>query len=106
MIEEFVRDQNVGAGKWRMGVLTFDGNIKGKQKVTYERIHKYLEGIYDRKFAYGTIDVTDTSHRRITKVLPKLRVEHAKDSSLGITLSLVKCILPQARFYLAEMAVT
>ena len=55
-IEEFVRDQNVGADKWRRtGVLTFDGNMKGKQKVTYERIRKHLEGIYDRKFAYGTI---------------------------------------------------
>ena len=33
----------------------FDGNMKGKQKVTYERICKHLEGIYDHKFAYGTI---------------------------------------------------
>ena len=55
-IEEFVRDQNIGADKWRRtGVLTFDGNVKSKQKVTYERIRKHLEGLYSRKFAYGTI---------------------------------------------------
>ena len=55
-IEEFVRDQNIGADKWRRtGVLTFDGNVKGKRKVTYERIRKHLERLYSRKFAYGTI---------------------------------------------------
>ena len=38
-IETFVRDNNVGAEAWRCtGMLTFDGNVKKKQKVTYERI--------------------------------------------------------------------
>lgn len=29
--------------------------MKGKQKVTYESIRKHVEGVYKRKFAYGTI---------------------------------------------------
>jgi hypothetical protein len=54
-IERFVRDNNVGAEAWRRtGVLTFDGNVKKKQKVTYERIRKHLESVYKRKFSYGT----------------------------------------------------
>lgn len=37
-IESFVSDANVGADAWRRtGVLTFDGNLKVKQKVTYGR---------------------------------------------------------------------
>jgi hypothetical protein len=40
-IESFVQDNNVGAEAWRRtGVLTFDGNVKKKQKVTYENMRK------------------------------------------------------------------
>ena len=54
-IEHFVRDNNVGAEAWRRtGILTFDGNVKKKQKATYERIRKHLESIYKRKCSYGT----------------------------------------------------
>lgn len=42
-IEEFVQDHQVGADAWRTGVLTFDGNSKLKQKVTYERIRQHLQ---------------------------------------------------------------
>ena len=55
-IEEFVQERNVGADAWRhTGVLTFDGNTKVKQKVTYTRIKEYLESVYNRKFSFGTI---------------------------------------------------
>ena len=42
-------------GQKHGGVLTFDGNVKKKQKVTYEKIRKHLESIYGRKFSYGTV---------------------------------------------------
>lgn len=44
------------ADTWRRtGVLTFDGNCKLKQKVTYTKIQKHLEKICNRKFAFGTV---------------------------------------------------
>ena len=44
VIEEFVKEHNVGADAWRRtGVLTFDGNVHLKCKVTYEKIRKHLE---------------------------------------------------------------
>ncbi len=55
-IETFVKDCNVGADSWRRtGVLTFDGNTKLTQKVTYERIRAHLKKHYNRKFSYGSI---------------------------------------------------
>ena len=43
-IEAFVSESNVGANAWRRtGMLTFDGNLRIKQKVTYERIRQYLQ---------------------------------------------------------------
>ena len=43
-IETFVSERNVGADCWRRtGVLTFDGNRKIKEKVTYERIRQHLQ---------------------------------------------------------------
>ena len=55
-IESFVQNNNVGAEAWRRtGVLTLDGNVKKRQKVTYERIRKHLESVYERKFSYGTV---------------------------------------------------
>lgn len=54
-IEEFVQDHQVGANAWRRtGVLTFDGNSKLKQKVTYERIRQHLQEKYGCKISYGT----------------------------------------------------
>ena len=55
-IEYFVEDHQVGADAWRRtGVLTFDGNSKLKDKVTYKKIQKHLETVYGRKFAFGTV---------------------------------------------------
>ena len=55
-IEEFVQQRNIGADHWRRtGVLTFDGNTRVKEKVTYQRIREHLEATYKRKFSYGTI---------------------------------------------------
>ena len=55
-IENYVQDRNVGADAWRRtGVLTFDGNVKLKQKATYEGIRLHLQEIYNRNFSYGTV---------------------------------------------------
>lgn len=55
-IEAFVSDSNIGADAWRRtGVLTFDGNLRIKQKVTYERIRQHLQDKYDCKLSYGTV---------------------------------------------------
>lgn len=57
VVEKFpVSDANVGADAWRRtGVLTFDGNLKVKQKVTYGRIQQHLQEKYENKFSYGTV---------------------------------------------------
>ena len=55
-IEDFVQQRNIGADHWRRtGVLTFDGNTRVNEKVTYQRIREHLQATYKRKFSYGTI---------------------------------------------------
>ena len=55
-IESFVQEHKVGADAWRRtGVLTFDGNTKVSDKVTYEKIRQHLEEVYHHKFSYGTV---------------------------------------------------
>ena len=55
-IETFVQSKRVGADAWRRtGMLTFDGNLKQGQKVTYKRIKQHLEQKYNTTFSYGTI---------------------------------------------------
>ena len=55
IVEDFVRDHNVGADSWRRtGVLTFDGNVHIKEKVTYSKIQKHLESKLGRSVSYGT----------------------------------------------------
>jgi len=55
-IEAYVQDRNVGADVWRpTGVLTFDGNVKLKQKATYEGIRLHLEEVYNHHFSYGAV---------------------------------------------------
>ena len=55
-IEKYVEDHNVGADSWRRtGVLTFDGNVNLKHKVTFRRIQEHLEDTYKRKFAFGSV---------------------------------------------------
>ena len=54
-IEEFVKQNNVGADQWRRtGVLTFDGNVRNAKRVTYEWIRQHLQLVYKRTFSYGT----------------------------------------------------
>lgn len=55
-IEKFVQSKRVSADAWpRTGILTFDGNVKQGQKVTYKRIKQQLEEKYNTTFGYGTI---------------------------------------------------
>ena len=55
-IEKFVEEHQVGADAWRRtGVLTFDGNTKIENKVTYEKIRQHLQDTYQHKFSYGTV---------------------------------------------------
>ena len=55
-IEEFVSLRNVGADQWqRAGVLTFHGNTRVPNKVTYASIQKHLQQLYNHPFSYGTV---------------------------------------------------
>ena len=55
-IESFVRSCDIGADRWRRtGVLTFDGNIRVRKKVTFGRIKEHLESLYGEKISYGTL---------------------------------------------------
>ncbi len=55
-IESYVSECNVSADAWRRtGILTFDGNLRIKQKVTYGRIQQHLEEKYQYKISYGTV---------------------------------------------------
>lgn len=63
--ETFVRDNNIGAEAWRRtGMLLFDGNVKKKQKVIYEKIRKHLKSVYQRKFSYGTVQLCVARNKR------------------------------------------
>ena len=53
-IESFVSAANAGADQ-RTGVLTFDGNRRLSNKVTYHRIQQHLQTVYGCHFAYGTV---------------------------------------------------
>ena len=55
-IESFVQDHQVGADAWRRtGVLTFDGNTKIKNKVTYQKIQDHLQVVYNKKISFGSV---------------------------------------------------
>ena len=55
-IESYVRSCDIGADKWRRtGVLTFDGNVRVKKKVTFKRIKEHLQSVYGEEISYGTI---------------------------------------------------
>ena len=41
--------------QFKENALTFDGNVKIPQKITYERIRKHLEEVYHRHFSYGSV---------------------------------------------------
>ena len=55
-IESYVHSCDIGADRWRKtGVLTFDGNVRVNQKVTFQRIREHLESKYGEAFSYGTV---------------------------------------------------
>ena len=55
-IEAYVSECNVGADAWRRtGILTFDGNVKIREKLTYGRIQQHLQQKYQCKISYGTV---------------------------------------------------
>lgn len=59
IVEDFVRDHNVGADSWRRtGVLTFDGNVHIKDKVTYSKIQKHLESKTCKQYSTPTVQGT------------------------------------------------
>ena len=54
--ESHVSDTNIGAYAWRRtGVLTFDGNLRVKRKVTHDRTQQHLQERYQSTLSYGTV---------------------------------------------------
>ena len=96
-IESFVEDHQVGADAWRrMGVLTFDGNSKLKDKVTYKKIQKHLETVYGRKFAFGTVvelcvprNKRRCSSKRYKSLAKVTSLEQEKDLICDLILTLI-----------------
>ena len=89
-IEAFVSERNVGADAWRRtGVLTFGGNKRIKEKVTYERIRQHLQQVYNRKFSYGTVVqlcVARNKRRRSSKNYKGIAKVTTRRSRKGFTL--------------------
>ena len=55
-IENFVRDNRIGADAWRRtGVATFNRNTRKGPRATYKRIKEHLENKYNTKFSYRAI---------------------------------------------------
>ena len=99
-IEAFVSDRNVGADAWRRtGVLTFDGNVRVNEKVTYGRIQEYLQEKYSHKFSYGTVVqlcIARNKHRRSAANYKGLAKGHGRDSKSNTTLTDIGAVLSTA----------
>ena len=68
-IEEFVKQNNVGADQWRRtGVLTFDGNVRDAKRVTYEKISQHLNSVVLR---YSCVSHETRGDLPNTEGLPK-----------------------------------
>ena len=75
-IEQYVQDHRVCADTWRRtGILTFDGNTKLKEKVTYEKIRQHLRQIYQHLFSYGTV---------IQSCVPRNKRRRSAERYLGV----------------------
>ena len=75
-IEKFVKSRGAGAEVWRRtGVLTFDGNRKVQQKVTFSRIKDHLEEKYERKFSYVSVVQMCVARNRRRKASGSSRLE-------------------------------
>ena len=67
-IDQFVRDNRVGADAWRQtGVATFDGNLKRGPRATYQRIKEHLQKKYNTTFSYGAIVQLSVAKNKIRK---------------------------------------
>lgn len=54
VMEEFVREADVGADKWcRTGVYT--GDTKTEKRMTFKKLEEKLSSHYGEKFSYGTV---------------------------------------------------
>lgn len=89
-MEAFVSEQSIGADAWcRTGVLTFDGNRRIKEKVTYERICQHLQQVYQRKFSYGTVVQLCVARKQTSVFFEELQGEsksHNRRPRKGFTL--------------------
>lgn len=56
VMEEFVREADVGADKWCCtGVYTFTGITKTEKRMTFKKLEEKLSSHYGEKFSYGTV---------------------------------------------------
>ena len=56
VMEQIVREADVGADKWRRtGVYTFTGDTKTEKRMTFKRLQERLSSHYGEKFSYGTV---------------------------------------------------
>lgn len=74
-IENFVSAANVGANQWRRtDILTFDGNRRISNKVTYRPIQQHLQTVYGRDFTYGTVVQLCVARNRQRRSASRYRV--------------------------------
>ena len=80
----------MGADEWhRTGVLTFNGNRRLSNKVTYSRIKEHLEKDYNTTFSYGTVvqlDVAGNKGRKSSKNYKGLARVTFRCTSKGFTI--------------------
>ena len=56
VIEERAKQCDIGADKWRRtGVMTFSGDSRQEQRLTYIKLQKYLEAYYKERISVGTV---------------------------------------------------
>lgn len=55
-MEDYARDCDVGADKWRRtGMLTFGAEKKTEKRLTFEKLRQFLVKTYERNFSIGTV---------------------------------------------------
>ncbi len=56
VMENMVKESDVGADKWRRtGVYTFTGETKREKKMSFKRLQEKLSAHYGETFSYGTV---------------------------------------------------
>lgn len=87
VIEDYVKDHNVGADAWRRtGILTFDGNVKLKDKVTYKKIQAHLQKVFNRQISYGSVVEAQNKRRTSSKRYRGLAQVTTRRARKGFTL--------------------